>query len=89
MDASAARSSRSLSLGIIVVGLGLAIMTIISIAGDSAEVGIGVGGAIAILGGAFIVRSLVVSGAGSTSRPSRLFLRPVRPTTPFSSVSRR
>ena len=33
------------------------------------EVGIGVGGAVAILGGAFIVRSLVVSGAGATSRP--------------------
>ncbi len=69
LDPGAARSSRSLSLGIIVVGLGLAIMTIIGIAGDSAEVGIGVGGAIAILGGAFIVRSLVVSGDGATSRP--------------------
>ena len=69
LDPRAARSSRSLSLGIIVVGLGLAIMTIIGIAGDSAEVGIGVGGAIAILGGAFIVRSLVMSGDGATSRP--------------------
>jgi len=53
-------SSRSLSVGIIVVGLGLALATIISIAGESPEVGIGVGGAIAILGGAFIVRSIVV-----------------------------
>ena len=35
-------------------------MTIISIASESPEVGIGVGGAIAIIGGAFIVRSLVV-----------------------------
>lgn len=52
--------SRSLSIGIIVVGLGLALMTIISIAGESPESGIGVGGAIAILGGAFIVRSMVV-----------------------------
>lgn len=69
LDPGAARSSRSLSLGIIVVGLGLAIMTIIGIAGDSAEVGIGVGGAIAILGGAFIVRSLVMSGDSATSRP--------------------
>ena len=71
LDATAARSSRSLSLGIIVVGLGLAMMTIIGIAGDSAEVGIGVGGAVAILGSAFIVRSLVVSGSGPTSRPVR------------------
>lgn len=56
----AAPSSRSLSVGIIVVGLGLAIMTIISVAAESPEVGIGVGGAIAILGGAFIARSVLV-----------------------------
>lgn len=53
-------SSRSLSVGIIVVGLGLALATIIAVAGESPEAGIGVGGAIAILGGAFIVRSIVV-----------------------------
>ena len=54
-----AGSSRSLSVGIITVGLGLALMTIISIAGESPEVGVGVGGAVAVLGSAFIVRSLV------------------------------
>lgn len=53
-------STRSLSIGIIVVGLGLSLMTIIGIAGESPEVGVGIGGAIAILGGAFIIRSLVV-----------------------------
>ena len=69
-------SSRSLSVGIIVVGLGLALATIISIAGESPEVGIGVGGAIAILGGAFIVRSIVVqpdvtpTSSGSVKPPS-------------------
>src|SRR4051812_28712411 len=47
-------SSRSLSFGIIIVGLGLALMTIIGVAGDSPEIGIGIGGAVAILGGAFI-----------------------------------
>jgi hypothetical protein len=62
-----ARSSRSLSAGIITVGLGLAMMTIISIAGESPEVGVGVGGAIAVLGSAFIVRSLV---ARSETQPS-------------------
>ncbi|HEX8030355.1 MAG TPA: hypothetical protein VF491_17895 [Vicinamibacterales bacterium] len=76
----AQRSSRSLSAGIITVGLGLAMMTIISIAGESPEVGVGVGGAIAVLGGAFIVRSLVARndsqyapdqfGGGSAGRPS-------------------
>ena len=53
-------ASRSLSVGIIVVGLGLAMMTIIGIAGESPEIGIGVGGAVAILGAAFITRSLIV-----------------------------
>lgn len=53
-------SSRSLSVGIITVGLGLALATIISVAAETPEVGIGVGGAIAILGGAFIVRSIIV-----------------------------
>jgi uncharacterized protein DUF6249 len=53
-------SSRSLSLGIIIVGMGLALMTIISIAGGAPDVGIGIGGAIVVVGAAFIVRSLVV-----------------------------
>ena len=55
-----APAARSLSFGIVIVGLGLAMMTIISIAGESPESGVGVGGAIAILGAAFIVRSMVV-----------------------------
>ena len=55
-----ASSSRSLSIGIIVIGMGLALMVIISIAGGNPEAGIGVGGAIAILGGAFIARSMLV-----------------------------
>lgn len=53
-------SSRALSLGIIVVGLGLALMMIISVAGGAPDAGIGLGGAIVIIGAAFIVRSFVV-----------------------------
>lgn len=49
---------RSLSFGIIVVGLGFALMFLIGVAGGALDTGIGVGGAIAILGAAFIVRSL-------------------------------
>ena len=69
---NAAPSSRSLSIGIIVVGLGLALMTIISVAGESPEVGIGIGGAIAILGGAFIVRSLLVRPEASLTRSTAI-----------------
>lgn len=63
-------STRALSIGIIVVGLGVALMTIISIAGESPEAGVGVGGAISILGAAFIVRSLVVRAAAPSPRSS-------------------
>jgi FtsH-binding integral membrane protein len=76
MVRSAGASSVALSFGIIVVGLGLALMTIISIAGDSPEIGVGIGGAIVILGAAFIVRSLVVRSHEETPL-SRT--EPVRP----------
>ena len=55
-------SQRSLSLGIIVVGLGLGLIVLIGIAGGALDVGLGVGGAIAILGAAFIVRDVLESG---------------------------
>ena len=56
----AGRSSRSLSLGIIVVGFGVALMILIGIAAATPSVGVGVGGAVVAIGGAFIVRSVVV-----------------------------
>lgn len=62
-----APASRSLSLGIVVVALGLSLMTIISIAGDSPETGVGVGGAIAIIGAAFIINSQVSRHAPASS----------------------
>lgn len=77
INTGAAPSSRSLSMGIIVVGLGLALMTIISVAGESPEVGIGVGGAIAIIGGAFIVRSMLVRPDGTVTRSTAM--TPPRP----------
>lgn len=69
-------STRSLSLGIVVVGLGFALMMIISVAADTPSVGIGVGGAIVIVGAAFIVRSLVV-------RPEAAPQPPVPPAPPL------
>lgn len=55
---------RSRSLGIIVVGLGFAMMFLIGIAGGALDAGIGIGGAVVILGAAFIVRSMVAAPAG-------------------------
>lgn len=60
----------AMSLGIIIVGIGLALMTLIGIASGAPDVGIGVGGAIVIVGGAFIVRSLVVRPPETPTPPA-------------------
>lgn len=69
-----AANSRSLSIGIIIAGLGMALAVMIAFAADSPEVALGIGGAITVVGISFIVRSLVVKPAGPTdsaaSRPS-------------------
>ncbi len=65
---------RSFSVGIIVVGFGLALMMVIAVAGNDVTTGIGVGGGIAILGGAFIVRSVLTSSSAQLppgAHPSR------------------
>ena len=67
--AGSAPASRSRSLGIIIVGLGFALMFLIGIAGGAVDAGIGVGGAIAIVGAAFIVRSIYGGPPASTRRP--------------------
>lgn len=67
--ASAAPSSRARSLGIIIVGLGFALMFLIGIAGGALDSGIGVGGAVAIVGAAFIVRSIYASPPAPPVRP--------------------
>lgn len=52
-------SSRATPLGIVVVAVGLGLMSIVSIAGGAPEVGVGLGGAIAIVGAAFIAVGLL------------------------------
>lgn len=55
----AAASRRSLTGGIVIVALGLAFMTLIGVAAGAPEVAIGLGGAIVILGAAFVGVSFV------------------------------
>jgi hypothetical protein len=62
-------SSMSLSIGIIVVGIGLALATMLSLAADSPEIGLGIGGAVAIIGAAFIARSVLVRPPASPEPP--------------------
>jgi hypothetical protein len=75
------RAVRSMSLGIIVIGLGLAFMTLVGVAAEAPETGLGIGGAIAIVGAAFIVRSLVVGHAQPVPRPTPLDTPPQPPFT--------
>jgi hypothetical protein len=67
-DGSVEPHQRSRSFGIILVGLGFALMFLIGVAGGALDVGIGIGGAVAILGAAFIVRS-VYSPSRASSMP--------------------
>jgi len=84
-DGGAARG-RSFSVGIIVVGFGLALMTVIAVAGGDTTSGVGIGGAIAILGAAFIVRSVLTSAPGQWP-PSASSPTPQSPLIPPSDHS--
>ena len=85
-EKQSSRGSKSMSIGIVIMGLGLALAVLIGFASREPEIAIGVGGAIAVVGFAFVVTSIVVHGAKpkddfySTSRP--VFDRPAPPPVP-------
>jgi hypothetical protein len=54
--------SRYTTLGIAIVGVGVGLMLLIGVAGGAPEAGVGVGGAIAVLGGAFIANGYLQRG---------------------------
>ena len=80
----AARGSTAMSLGIVIMGLGFALALLIGFASREPEIAIGVGGAIAVVGLAFIVTSIVVHGAAKAKDDFYTTPRPVfdRPTPP-------
>jgi len=51
--------TRSMTLGVVIVAVGLGLMTVISIAGEAPQAGLGIGGAIAIIGIAFLVIGMI------------------------------
>lgn len=55
------RAARARSAGVILVGFGLGLMVLIAFAAGSPMVGFGIGGAFALLGGAFIVNAALAS----------------------------
>jgi hypothetical protein len=84
-----AAATRSLTLGIVVVAVGLGFMSIIGVAAETPTVALGIGGAIVIVGAAFIVIGQVRrANAGQsfsppplpTSRPQASSDRPADPS---------
>jgi hypothetical protein len=68
-------TSKATSIGVIWIALGLGLMLLIGVTADSPEAAVGVGGAIVVLGIAFIV-------IGEISRRSQPAARDVGPTPP-------
>ena len=69
LDRPKARKSRMLSGGIVIVGFGLALATVIGFASREPEIAVGIGGAVAILGAAFIVTAYVTQNQGDEPPP--------------------
>ena len=64
------KRSRSRSAGVLMIGFGLALMTLITFTGGAFEIGVGIGGAFAILGAAFFVNSLLIDQHPAPVEPS-------------------
>ena len=62
-----ARSNKLLSAGIFIVGLGLGLSLLIGFASREPEIAVGVGGAVAVVGGSLIVTALAVHGNRGTA----------------------
>jgi hypothetical protein len=59
---------RTRTAGVLLVGLGLSLMLLISFVGGATEVGIGIGGAFALMGGAFLFNSMLLSRQSTDQR---------------------
>ena len=85
-EKQSSRGTKSMSIGIVIIGLGLALAVLIGFASREPEIAIGVGGAIAVVGLAFVVTSIVVHGAKPKddfySIPRPVFDRPTPPPPP-------
>ena len=76
---------RSRSAGVIMMGLGLGMMVLLTFAAESPEIGVGVGGAFAVLGAAFFVNAALLGKPSSYQPPQRDWQS--RPTTPTRGPS--
>lgn len=78
--------ARHRTAGIVLIGIGLALMVLIAFAGESPNSGVGVGGAFAILGLAFLVNSYL---CGDTARGARVGRGPAVPASPREEATRK
>ena len=51
--------SRAVSIGVMIVALGIGFMLLVGVTGGSPDAGVGIGGAVAIIGAAFIVTGVL------------------------------
>ena len=83
-DRQHVRGGRSMSLGIVIIGLGFALALLIGFASREGEIAIGVGGAVIAIGLALVATSIVVhrpakDGDAFFTTPRPIFDRPTPP----------
>lgn len=79
---TADRRDRYRTAGILLIGLGIGLMCLIGIAGNSPDVGVGVGGAWISLGAASLLNYFLLSRRDEESRAARWSPPPRRPEPP-------
>ena len=67
------------SMGVITIGVGLALMLMISLSGESPESGVGIGGAVAVLGAAMVVNAYLDRSRSTAYRHGEKFTVPPPP----------
>jgi hypothetical protein len=77
---------RARSAGIILMGFGLGMIMLLTFAAESPEIGVGVGGAFALLGAAFFVNAAMLSKSPGPQTPNEWRSRPPSSSRPNGPV---
>jgi hypothetical protein len=85
-QAGVSRRERWRTAGTLTIGFGLALMVLLTFTGEP-ELGLALGGAVAVLGASFIFSGMQVGGVPRQSFPRMVPRRPVPPPRPPDSSS--
>jgi hypothetical protein len=85
-QAGVSRRERWRTAGTLTIGFGLALMVLLTFTGEP-ELGLALGGAVAVLGASFIFSGMQVGGVPRQSFPPMVPRRPVPPPRPPDSSS--